>query len=796
MSRVTRVLIVGLGVGGPALASQTLSGTYIEANYSDTGAWSRSDIGEGLQVLNASSSFVDVTYPGTPWNQLQWEYDVGGSSYSYEGNTTSASYTVDAESDLSSGSTLVSLYELSDGILEVKQAQVWDAGDSHLTISFEVTNTSSSAVTNFRLIHAIDPDQDADAYGRYSTYNDTVDADGDGTDDFVQAVGPDSGIAVGYGACDQTAQDFGMADWVADADVLLIDHEGGSADEAIYYRHGSVASISIDAGESISFSGIFAYSTGGGSSAQTVYVSGASDCDVCDVDQDGVWGSQCGGDDCDDGDSAVFPGADEYCDGDDNDCDGDIDEADALDASDWYADSDSDGYGDADVEETACYEPTGYVSDATDCDDGDASVYPGAAEVAYDGIDQDCDGSDLCDVDDDGFDAAECAGTDCDDDDDTINPVASEVWYDGIDQDCDEWSDYDADRDGYDSADYGGEDCDDTDRDVNPDADDPLYDGIDSDCDGASDYDADGDGYDSADYGGDDCDDDNADVYPGAPELSDGLDNDCNGATEDDDTDGDGATDEEELEAGTDPDSPDTDGDGIPDGEEIGDDPSEPTDSDGDGIIDALDEDDDNDGIPTGEEVGDYDWTDPSSEKPDTDGDGLEDHLDTDSDDDGYGDTEEGTVDSDGDGTPDYVDFDSDDDGVLDADELDADSDSNGLDDRVDGDDDGDGISTLAEEGGERVDTDTDGTPDYLDTDSDADTFPDAEEGTGDLDCDDVPNWRDKDDADGPCSEAGLEGETYYEGGCGCAAGGAGAGAPALFGLLGLIGLRRRRRTS
>jgi hypothetical protein len=77
----------------------------------------------------------------------------------------------------------------------------------------------------------------------------------------------------------------------------------------------------------------------------------------------------------------------------------------------------------------------GYLDE--DCDDGDPSVYPGAPELPYDGVDQDCDGQDLTDVDGDGFDAAEVGGEDCDDSRADVNPAAPEQPCDEVDEDCD-----------------------------------------------------------------------------------------------------------------------------------------------------------------------------------------------------------------------------------------------------------------------------------------------------------------------------------------------------------------------
>jgi hypothetical protein len=165
------------------------------------------------------------------------------------------------------------------------------------------------------------------------------------------------------------------------------------------------------------------------------------------------------GSDCDDADSDTWPGAEEYCDGEDNDCDGDIDEDDALDASTWYQDADGDAYGNAAETTSACEEPSGYVSDDTDCDDTDGATWPGAEEYC-DGHDDDCDGDidedsavDVstwyADSDGDGYGSTSSSTTacdqpsgyaasadDCDDGDSSVYPGASEVC-DGLDNDCD-----------------------------------------------------------------------------------------------------------------------------------------------------------------------------------------------------------------------------------------------------------------------------------------------------------------------------------------------------------------------
>lgn len=132
---------------------------------------------------------------------------------------------------------------------------------------------------------------------------------------------------------------------------------------------------------------------------------------------------------------------------------------------------------------------------------------------------------------------------------------------------------------------------------------------------------------------------------------------------------------------------------------------------------------------------------------PDNDGDGTPDYLDSDSDGDGISDAVEGANDSDGDGAANYYDRDADGDGILDSTETTNDADGDGTANYLDTDADGDGQSDT-EEG--TADPDNDGTANYLDTDADNDGIKDSAEGLGDNDGDGLVNYLDSDsDEDG-----------------------------------------------
>ncbi|HOX45276.1 MAG TPA: MopE-related protein [Myxococcota bacterium] len=292
------------------------------------------------------------------------------------------------------------------------------------------------------------------------------------------------------------------------------------------------------------------------------YAGGAFDADadgyLTDLQPEGI--------DCNDEDPLIHPQAAERCNEIDDDCDGLTDEA--------LPDLDGDGH------PSCC-----------DCDDFDSGTYPGAAEIPYDDVDQDCDGADLIDVDGDGFPSTLVAGgldcndanadinpaeaeacnhiddncdlavdetftgtgdgdgdtyygcMDCNDANPAINQGAFEVPGNVVDDNCNGMVDeLDLDFDGHFAVISGGDDCCDLGSEavlgcnagsafgINPAQVEIPYDGIDQDCNGADLIDADSDGHIAVQAGGDDCADGNPEAYPGhAEDCHDPADNNCDG---------------------------------------------------------------------------------------------------------------------------------------------------------------------------------------------------------------------------------------------------------------------------
>lgn len=178
--------------------------------------------------------------------------------------------------------------------------------------------------------------------------------------------------------------------------------------------------------------------------------------------------------DCDDEDTKVHPGAKEVCDDvdADEDCNGKADEADEdLELTVWYADTDGDGFGDADETQRSCDQPSDYVENADDCDDTDRKTNPDGQEVCDgEGGDEDCDGK-------------------VDSEDSSMDDSNLPTWYRDSDNDgfgdpdattkeqCDEPSGYA----------INDEDCDDSDKNVNPDETEVCGNGTDDNCNGSSD---------------------------------------------------------------------------------------------------------------------------------------------------------------------------------------------------------------------------------------------------------------------------------------------------------------------
>ncbi len=253
--------------------------------------------------------------------------------------------------------------------------------------------------------------------------------------------------------------------------------------------------------------------------------------------------------DCNDTNAAVRPGASDVCDGVDNNCDGAVDDGQTR--LTWYRDQDGDGYGNISTATQNCQQPAGHVTVAGDCDDSNANIRPGAAEVC-DEVDNNCNGTPdegvgqtwYRDADGDGLGNVSSQQTrcsrpsgyvananDCDDSNPNVGAPTS-TWY------------YDSDGDGLGDSEHPVGGCFQPSGHVDNDLD---CNDSNANVGGPSTWyrDLDGDSYgnptDSIVHctrpsgrvsNASDCNDSNASIRPGAAEICDGVDNNCNGSAD------------------------------------------------------------------------------------------------------------------------------------------------------------------------------------------------------------------------------------------------------------------------
>jgi hypothetical protein len=378
------------------------------------------------------------------------------------------------------------------------------------------------------------------------------DVDGDGYGD----ASPASGVTAGTDCDDGASTTYpGAAEVVADQvdqtcdgrETCYIDADGDGTTS----RSGTVTSSDsdcADAGEASASATTGECDDGDASTFPGAARSESATACMTDVDGDDYGDSApapgvVAGTDCNDASTAFSPAATEGVgDGIDQNCDS---------RERCYSDADGDGYTDGSAVTSTDLDCSdageGSASMTTgDCDDSSASTRPGAAPN---------DSATACMADADGDDygdstpaAGVSVGTDCDDATRSVSPAATEATGDGVDQDCDgdEICYTDADRDRYtpgtttvssdadctDAGELGSSgatgDCDDSDARTFPGA-------APNDSVSACMTDADGDDYgdDSPASGvsvGSDCRDSSAGVNPGASEtVGNNADDDCDG---------------------------------------------------------------------------------------------------------------------------------------------------------------------------------------------------------------------------------------------------------------------------
>ncbi|MEC8278843.1 MAG: putative metal-binding motif-containing protein, partial [Myxococcota bacterium] len=325
------------------------------------------------------------------FNQPTWYQDADNDNFGTTFNSIQAcqkpvGYVLDStDCDDSNNTVYTNAPELCDGIVnncgnELSTDEIDQDGDGFGDASQSVVACPSELLTLDETISYVAnaddcDDSDSETYPGSSREGGELcvrDADGDGYGDSTAAAPYDAGTDCN----DADASIFPNNARFEDDELCVVDADGDGYGDAI-------PSVAADPGSDCDDSNALIY-PGYNNESGTLC--------ILDADGDGFGQANApqpydSGSDCNDTDAEIHPDMEESCDGVDNNCSGEVDDYQGNNAPRWYYDDDNDGYGNATSSQNACAQPAGYVGNSDDCNDGDATINPGATEIDNDGID-------------------------------------------------------------------------------------------------------------------------------------------------------------------------------------------------------------------------------------------------------------------------------------------------------------------------------------------------------------------------------------------------------------------------
>ena len=236
-------------------------GDRMRVNWHPDGTWCNTS-GRGFEIGDGDGGYYESVHPGTDWQEFAVEWEAGSASFQHSGNyayLSTLTYDTACAGTLGDETVAGAIHEFIMDDITVTKTEIWEVDGLVSRIWFDVVNEGSDDVTDFRLMWAVDWDQDMSISSgtTYETLNDVNDeGDYDGVEDGRIAIAevPTSGRTGIMGSCNGDTQSLGYTSpWKRDIDDAMddmVDYDGESVDAA---AHWIASELEIPVDGSLSF---------------------------------------------------------------------------------------------------------------------------------------------------------------------------------------------------------------------------------------------------------------------------------------------------------------------------------------------------------------------------------------------------------------------------------------------------------------------------------------------------------------------------------------------------------------